>query len=154
MSKGKRGFCLDCNISVWKKGARCMSCAQKIAQNTPERLDIASNILKDRWITMPDKLKSCRTKEWNEKVSVNNYKRWKTIYNPDAPIRRDGKEKAWRKKVRELFTCCAYCESIESLVAHHILSVSKHPELRLNINNGIMLCESCHKYEHKINGVI
>lgn len=62
---------------------------------------------------------------------------------------------AWaiQVKERDCYTC-RDCGSTENLDAHHIYSKKKHPELILDIDNGTTLCESCHKYEHKINGVI
>jgi hypothetical protein len=56
----------------------------------------------------------------------------------------------WRLAVleRDLYTCqecgktgCKFC-------IHHIKSYKDYPELRIDINNGITLCEDCHKKRH------
>jgi 5-methylcytosine-specific restriction endonuclease McrA len=43
---------------------------------------------------------------------------------------------------------CKYCSSTNKIVAHHIKPKELYPELRLDINNGITLCYSCHLLAH------
>lgn len=61
------------------------------------------------------------------------------------------KYKRWRFDVfvRDIFTC-QYCGDNKggNLNAHHIKSFADFPELRFDINNGITLCEICHKKIH------
>lgn len=58
---------------------------------------------------------------------------------------------AWRYEVfhRDGFTCqrCGD-ERGGNLNAHHIQSFADYPDLRLDVSNGITLCESCHELEH------
>ena len=59
----------------------------------------------------------------------------------------------WRDKVykRDGYTC-AKCKDNKggNLVSHHIYSWNDHPKLRFITNNGITLCEMCHKdFHHK-----
>lgn len=61
---------------------------------------------------------------------------------------------AWAAQIKERDCyACRDCGSTQNLEAHHIFSKSKHPHRILEIDNGTTLCEPCHKYEHKINGV-
>ena len=47
---------------------------------------------------------------------------------------------------------CSYCDSDKNLHAHHLLSKSRYPDLKLNENNGIPLCVTCHREHHSLNG--
>lgn len=45
---------------------------------------------------------------------------------------------------------CQDCHSINKAInAHHIKKYSDYPEIRCDLNNGITLCEQCHKKKHK-----
>jgi hypothetical protein len=59
--------------------------------------------------------------------------------------------KEWRREVykRDNFTCviCG-CNDSGSLQAHHIKDVANHKDLILDVDNGITLCEKCHKELH------
>ena len=59
--------------------------------------------------------------------------------------------KDWRKAVyrRDGFAC-QVCGCTESglLRAHHIKPRSGHPDLLLDINNGVTVCDACHKDIH------
>jgi len=56
---------------------------------------------------------------------------------------------AWRASVleRDEYTC-ACCGSNKDLHAHHILPYSEYIELREDVDNGITLCDGCHKKFH------
>ena len=62
--------------------------------------------------------------------------------------------KVWRKEVlkRDNFKCVGYdghyCGK-KAKHAHHIYPVKTHPDLALDPDNGISLCEECHKYIHR-----
>jgi len=86
----------------------------------------------------------------------NHYK-----YNPDLTkeerLRRDmfnGKIRKWRDKifVRDEYTCKLCNSKGGKLNAHHIKSWNSHKEDRFNLDNGITLCESCHKKFHSNYG--
>lgn len=64
--------------------------------------------------------------------------------------RRSSEYKKWKKDVleRDSFTC-KRCGSTTNLVAHHIKGFAEHETLRFDVENGITLCQSCHKEVHK-----
>lgn len=59
--------------------------------------------------------------------------------------------RAWRFDVmsRDGFTC-QHCGDARggNLCAHHIKPFATHPDLRLDLANGITLCETCHAAVH------
>jgi len=59
--------------------------------------------------------------------------------------------KTWRTSVfeRDAFTCQRCGKRGVVLNAHHILHWRTHPDKRFDIDNGITLCEECHKKEHR-----
>lgn len=82
-------------------------------------------------------------------------------WNPDRTHEQRVKERkllentVWRNDVfeRDNYMCC-YCGDATggNLVAHHIESYMDNVNLRTDVNNGICLCESCHKEFHGIFG--
>lgn len=60
----------------------------------------------------------------------------------------------WRHKV--LFRDnneCQICDSKINLHAHHILSWASYPASRIDISNGITLCDKCHHSQHPELGI-
>ena len=61
-------------------------------------------------------------------------------------VRKSAEYTAWRDKVfhRDRYTCrqCGVCGG--RLRAHHIKPFSVYPELRLVVDNGLTLCDTCH----------
>lgn len=57
----------------------------------------------------------------------------------------------WRHKVfeRDQYTCMICGQVGGRLNAHHIKPYAYYPELRYRTNNGVTLCESCHRKVHK-----
>lgn len=67
--------------------------------------------------------------------------------------RDSSKSKQWRLAVYKKDDYkCQKCGCTEKLNAHHIYAWAHYEELRYDINNGITLCEDCHKNIHKIYG--
>ncbi|QDY32663.1 HNH endonuclease [Clostridium sporogenes] len=61
----------------------------------------------------------------------------------------------WRNNVfkKDDYTCqCCGDNKGGNLNAHHIFNYMEHKELRTNIENGITLCDNCHKAFHDIYG--
>ena len=63
----------------------------------------------------------------------------------------------WREKVfeRDGWTCreCGAKREVGSVVlhAHHVKEFATHPEMRLDVSNGLTLCEPCHMALHGLN---
>ena len=56
----------------------------------------------------------------------------------------------WRKACLERDGYrCQKCGSLENLCVHHIKPYAKYPKLATDKNNGITLCQECHKLEHR-----
>lgn len=98
-------------------------------------------------------------------ISLNNLRAWYNEEEDEIEVttgkfehemtekrkRNTPKYKQWRSKVfeRDNYTCVV-CEQVGGkLNAHHIKKWSTHKELRFDIDNGITLCESCHREKHK-----
>lgn len=73
----------------------------------------------------------------------------KPVINKDE--RKSNQYKKWRKQVleRDMFTCKKCNLKGGNLHVHHIKGYADYPELRYKIENGITLCESCHRKEHQ-----
>ena len=63
--------------------------------------------------------------------------------------------KEWRRKVfkRDNWTCqdCGYKGKF--INAHHIKNIDDYPELALDVDNGLTLCDKCHKKRHPNIGI-
>lgn len=94
-----------------------------------------------------------------EKLRVYATGRWKGEKSPlwkggvtpaHNQIRNSEEYQAWRVAVykRDGFKC-QHCKKPDlRLNAHHLKSFSEYPDLRFNVDNGITLCEQCHKKVH------
>lgn len=73
---------------------------------------------------------------------------------PEKEQRKTPQYAAWRTAVfeRDGYRCAICGEVGGRLNAHHIKPFAKYPELRLDIDNGITLCEECHKEVHRKKG--
>lgn len=92
------------------------------------------------------------------RASVYEGKIYIAVFNQKFPFelrtqdhRKTDEYKAWRASVfeRDRFKC-QICGRVGGVLnAHHIKEFSKYPELRYEVNNGITLCEDCHKNLHR-----
>jgi hypothetical protein len=86
------------------------------------------------------------------KFRGENSPHWKGGVTPlNEKIRKSIEYKFWRKSVFERDNFICQCCNISGgvLRAHHINNFSDFPELRTVIENGITLCDKCHKEFHK-----
>ncbi|AFJ62020.1 HNH nuclease [Bacillus velezensis YAU B9601-Y2] len=61
----------------------------------------------------------------------------------------------WRKKVlqRDDYTCQkCWLKKKKYLTAHHIYNYMEHKDIRLEVDNGLTLCDSCHEHFHNTYG--
>ena len=83
----------------------------------------------------------------------NSNPAWKGGVTPEIIKQRvSTKYEVWRDLVykRDNFTCRKCGDSRGgNLNAHHVKGFTAFPELRFTIDNGITLCTTCHKLEHK-----
>lgn len=82
---------------------------------------------------------------WIEDRSKLKRSRFNNSFRNEGPIA------SWRKSIyeRDNYTCQKCFQKGNKLNAHHIKSWALFPELRFEISNGITLCVTCHRKEHK-----
>lgn len=106
------------------------------------------------------KLKSCKAKRCIKCSSIlrsgEKHVNWKggTSRGYRKGYRDNLAYKKWRETIfkRDNYTCQNCGITGVYITAHHIKSFAKFPELRLEITNGITLCEECHKKTDNYKG--
>lgn len=97
-------------------------------------------------IAKKQKKRDKKSKEsWKKRVFAG----WKDTPE-QAAFRRSPEYQAWRVKVleRDKYTY-QHCEQTGGrLVVHHVKTFKMHTELRLEPDNGIVLCNDCHEKLH------
>lgn len=75
--------------------------------------------------------------------------------NPNKPgslaqqMRCDKSMTKWKEEVHNRDKVCQCCGDPVDLQCHHIMPLSKYPLLGNDVDNGILLCGSCHDDYHK-----
>lgn len=98
------------------------------------------------------------TEVTKKRMSATHQKRLHNIDLPDVPdyvpSSDQYKLKDWSKKISEKYRCtCDGCGATaeskgRKLDSHHIKPRGLFPESRFDVDNGILLCRSCHKKLH------
>jgi len=95
------------------------------------------------------KTKKKRKKRANSKWKKRVFASWADTPE-QAAFRRSPEYRQWRINVleRDKYTC-QHCEQTGGrLVVHHIKTFKMNPDLRLEVDNGIVLCNKCHEKLH------
>lgn len=132
---------------MFKKGQQAWNKGLKMSEETRDKVSKslkgrnAWNKGKKRWWKSPTEFKkgdNAKEKHYNWKGGVS--KNYQTGYYSADYIK-------WRLSVfeRDHFTCQVCGQVGGYLNVHHIKSFAHYPELRLDLDNGITLCEECHK---------
>lgn len=92
-----------------------------------------------------------------EKRSGKNHYKYNFSLTDEDRMRRDmqnGEIRKWRDKIyfRDNYICQVCGKRGKKLNAHHLDSWDFYKEERFDINNGITLCEECHRKFHKNYG--
>ena len=80
-----------------------------------------------------------------------NHWNWMGGKAEQRKLRQSSEYNEWRLFVykRDFYTCQKCGQKHYKLIAHHIKSYSEFEKLRLDIDNGITLCRSCHAKIHR-----
>lgn len=89
------------------------------------------------------------------RIGENN-PNWKGGFDYHNDKRNTPEYRLWRSSVftRDDYTCSKCGIKGGRLNAHHIHNYATNEDLRFDIDNGITLCEKCHKEFHHINGYL
>lgn len=116
------------------------------------------NIIQEKTYDSLRHTSGCTICSYENRTGENNYK-WNI--NLTEKERESNKTRQsdflyvrWRKNIfkRDNYTCKICKTKGGELNAHHLNGYDNFPEQRLDINNGIILCETCHTDFHKTYG--
>lgn len=113
----------------------------------------------DNWNVRSGNTKSCGCLRKGNRITVDttgeNHPNWKGGISSDRErFMQEAVYKAWRLDVfeRDGYTCDKCYQVGGKLEAHHLAPYHSHPELRVDVTNGVTLCQSCHHAFHNEYG--
>ena len=114
----------------------------------------SENNIKLAWEKNRGRKQTFEEKEKRSKIMIAHFDKKGRKNKKDIYSRWSFKYKIWRKSVFERDSyACQVCRKVGCyLVGHHIKSWVYYPELRFDVNNGITLCEDCHKLTTNFKG--
>ena len=109
----------------------------------------------DNWNARMGKTKSCgclrKGNRFHADTSGENHPNWKGgISGERERFMQEAVYKAWRLDVfeRDSYTCSKCNQVGGKLEAHHLAPYHSHPEIRVAVDNGATLCQTCHAEFH------
>lgn len=138
MQSTKRPTCRECsvkNVAIERKElkpkTKCERCSCELSRNDA---------------------RYC-IKCWAE-LAIDARKTAHSMNGENNPSWKGGSLSWWKKSVlktnKKECDCCGY--NGVALVAHHLYSRSRFPEMSLDINNGVIMCANCHMEFHNKYG--
>ena len=92
---------------------------------------------------------------WLKKGTKRIIQSWTNHYiataKPNLAAKRPKEYYAWATLVKARNKKCVKCGSVDTLHAHHIEHWKDNEDLRYDLDNGVTLCEDCHKMAHAMN---
>jgi hypothetical protein len=162
---GKGKYCSRACSTEGKKGRTAWN-AGKTAKDDPRVAQLAASI-RQRFASGERKawskgLKGEKHPFWRRKLPLKTRERisaahqdekhwnWKGgITDAVHRLRNKMLYQDWREKVlAKSGKVCAHCGVTKNLHCHHIKGFRAYPELRYDVDNGIVLCSSCHQKLH------
>jgi len=152
----QKGHCGFRTKESYIKSGRKISKAMK-GKKLPEKVKdkIRKKVLKQFENGMPENTKLKISLAHKGKHQKEKNCSWKGGITPINKLIRNSKGfKEWREKIykRENYTCWICKEKGCKLNAHHLKGFAKYPKLRFEVNNGIILCEFCHRTYTEFGG--
>lgn len=162
------------NLSKIKQGQLCYECGRRRGGNRKYNINIVKDIFKsegcrlneDAYINPKTKMKYTCECGRNAEINLDNFLngrrcqgcRVDKLYGKKDKEYRDKmyrKRKSpeyllWRQEVlkRDVSSCKCCGEENTQMNVHHIESFSRRPNIALEIDNGVTLCNECHKEYH------
>ncbi len=125
------------NNPNWKGGPPiCIGCGQRIQGTDRTR--------KRCRVCYVNHSKGSNHPHWNPELTKNDRERGRFFEGIH--------EWAKQVKIRDNYTC-QICKQVGyDLISHHVLPYAKYPKLRTDIDNGVTLCNKCHRGFHSAYG--
>lgn len=135
----------------------------KYGVENPFQLEDVKNKIKDFYEQNPDILKEMNSKRsetykknirkglYNIKTGKDHWNWQGGISDENHTLRTSTDYQNWRTKVfqRDEYTCQKCSQHGYKLNSHHIFDWKNYKYLRFEVNNGITLCDKCHRDFHK-----
>lgn len=132
LSIGAQALYFHLSMAARNKGL--LNNARTIARVIGADLSCIDELIEHKYIA-PEEDGVFRIIHWYENNTIGENHKKRNSYS----------YRKWRAAVIARDKVCQSCGSTKNLEAHHIKPFATHPELRLDVNNGITLCRECHR---------